>query len=125
MKKLRHTAKESFVIQRNIKNVIYELCISETRIHKTFNANSFTKANSTISVTKELRIKNRKKKYEINKILKERKKKERTEFFINWKEYDPEKNQWKSEKNVKNVKKVIKLFRNKALKKKIVLRTKR
>ena len=83
MKKLKHTAKESFLIQRNIRNVAYELCISETRIHKTFNANSLTKTDSTISVVKELEIKNRKKKYEVNKILKERKKKKRTEFLIN------------------------------------------
>ena len=83
MKKLRHTAKESFLVQRNIRNVVYELCISGTRIHKTFNANNLTKTDPAISVTKELGVKNRKKKYEINKILKERKKKERTEFLIN------------------------------------------
>ena len=83
MKKLRHTTKESFLMQRNIKNVIYELRISETKIHKTFNANNFIMTDLTISITKNLGIKNREKKYEVNKILKEKKRKEQTEFFIN------------------------------------------
>ena len=83
MKKLKHTAKEPFMMKKNVKNVTYELRISEIKIHKTFNANSFILANSTISLTKELKIKNKKKKYEVNKILSEKKIKERTEFFIN------------------------------------------
>ena len=83
MKKLDYTTKESFLIERNIKNVAYELRISEIKIHKTFNANSLILANSTILLTKELKVKNKEKKYEVNKILSERKIKERTEFFIN------------------------------------------
>ena len=83
MKKLKHTAKESFLMKRNIKNVAYELRILEIKIHKTFNVNNFILANSIISLTKELKVKNKKKKYEVNKILSERKIKERTEFFIN------------------------------------------
>ena len=83
MKKLKHIAKESFLIQRNIKNVVYELCILKTKIHKTFNVNSFILTDTVISVTKKLKVKNKEKKYEVNKILKERKRKERTEFLIN------------------------------------------
>ena len=83
MKKLKHIAKESFLIKRNIKNVIYELRISETKIHKIFNVNSFIITNSVILITKKLKVKNKEKKYEINKILNERKQRERTEFFIN------------------------------------------
>ena len=83
MKKLKHTAKESFLIERNIKNVIYELRILKIKVHKTFNANSLTKTDLTISVIKELKVKNKKKKYKVNRILKERKNRERTEFFIN------------------------------------------
>ena len=83
MKKLKHIAKESFLMKKNIKNVIYELRISETKIHKTFNVNSLTLTNLTISITKRLKVKNKKKKYEVNKILNERKMKKRTEFFIN------------------------------------------
>ena len=83
IKKLKHIAKESFLIKRNIKNVTYELRISGTKIHKTFNANNLTLANLTISVAKELKVKNKKKKYEVNRILDERKIKERTEFLIN------------------------------------------
>ena len=70
-------------MKKNIKNVIYELRISRTRIHKTFNVNSLIKVNSVISIIKELNVKNKEKKYEIYKILRERKIKERTEFFIN------------------------------------------
>ena len=124
MKKLKHTAKESFLIKRNIKNVIYELHISRIKIHKTFNVNSLIVTDFTISVIKRLKIKNKKKKYEVNKILSERKNRERTEFFINWKEYDHEENQWKPEQNVKNAKKAIELFKNKTLKGGVVLRTK-
>ena len=83
MKKLKHTAEELFLIKRNIKNVTYELRISGTKIHKTFNANNLILTNSAISVTKRLKVKNKKKEYEINKILSERKMKERTKFFIN------------------------------------------
>ena len=83
MKKLKHTAEKSFLIKRNIKNVAYELRISEIKIHKTFNANSLTAINLIILIIKRLKIKNKKKKYEVNKILSERKKKERIKFFIN------------------------------------------
>ena len=83
MKKLKHIAKEPFLIKRNIKNVIYELRISGTKIHKTFNVNSFIMTDLIILIAKRLKVKNRKKKYEVNKILSERKIKGRTEFFIN------------------------------------------
>ena len=83
MKKLKHIAKESFLIKRNIKNVVYELRISETKIYKIFNANNLIMINLTISVIKRLKVKQRKKKYEVNKILSERKMRERTEFLIN------------------------------------------
>ena len=83
MKKLKHIAKRLFLMKRNIKNVIYELRISEIKIHKTFNANNLILTNSTILIIKKLKVKNKKKKYEINKILSERKIRERTEFFIN------------------------------------------
>ena len=83
MKKLRHTAKGPFLIKRNIKNVAYELRILETKIHKTFNVNSLIMTDLTISITKALKVKNKEKKYEVNKILEKRKVKRRTEFFIN------------------------------------------
>ena len=70
-------------MKKNIKNIVYELRISEIKIHKTFNANSLIKTNSAILMIKRLKIKNKKKKYEVNKILSERKIKKRTEFFIN------------------------------------------
>ena len=70
-------------MKRNIKNVIYELRISETKIHKIFNVNNLTKADLVISIIKKLKVKNKEKKYEVNKILSERKNRERTEFFIN------------------------------------------
>ena len=78
MKKLKHTAKKSFLMKRNIKNVVYELRISKIKIYKTFNVNNLIMTDLTISVTKRLKVKNKKKKYEVNKILKERKIKERT-----------------------------------------------
>ena len=124
MKKLGHTAEGPFLVERNIKNVAYELRIPGTKIHKTFNANSLTLADPAIPVAKRLGVKNREKEYEVNKILGERKMKERTEFLINWKGYGHEEDQWKPEQNVKNAKKAIKLFRNKALKGGVVLRTK-
>ena len=123
MKKLRHTAEGPFLVERNIKNVAYELRISGTKIHKTFNANSLTKADPAIPVARGLEVKNREKEYEVNKILGERKNKGRTEFLINWKGYSHEEDQWEPEQNVKNAKKAIKLFRNKALKGGVVLRT--
>ena len=66
MKKLKHTVKESFLMKRNIKNVIYELRILKIKIYKTFNVNSLTMINLIILVVKELKMKNKKKKYEVN-----------------------------------------------------------
>ena len=83
IKKLKYTTKKPFLMKRNIKNVTYELRLSKIKIYKIFNANNFIFANSVISLTKELKIKNKEKKYEVNKILSERKIKKRTEFFIN------------------------------------------
>ena len=70
-------------MKKNIKNVIYKLRILKTRIHKIFNVNSLIKTDSVISLIKNFKVKNKEKKYEVNKILSERKIKERTEFFIN------------------------------------------
>ena len=83
MKKLSYTTKELFLIKKNIKNVVYELRIFKTKIHKTFNANSLIKTDLIILLIKKLKVKNKEKKYEINKILKKKKIKKRTKFFIN------------------------------------------
>ena len=83
MKKLKHTAEGPFLMKKNIKNVVYELHISEIKMYKTFNANSLIKTNSIISIARRLGVKSKEKKYEVNKILKKRKNRERTEFFIN------------------------------------------
>ena len=83
MKKLKHIAERLFLMKKNIKNVIYELRILKTKIHKTFNVNNLIITNSIILITKRLKVKNKKKKYEVNKILSERKVKKQTEFFIN------------------------------------------
>ena len=64
MKKLKHIAKESFLVKKNIKNVTYELRILETKIHKIFNVNNLIMINLTISVIKRLKVKQREKKYE-------------------------------------------------------------
>ena len=83
MKRLSHTAEKSFLVKRHVKNVVYELRILKIRIYKTFNANSLTKTDSVISMTKKLEVRNKEKKYEVNKILSERKIRKRTEFLIN------------------------------------------
>ena len=83
MKKLKHIAKKLFLVKKNIKNVIYELRILKTKIHKTFNVNILIMTNLIILIIKKLKVKNKKKKYEVNKILNERKIKERIKFFIN------------------------------------------
>ena len=56
-------------MKRNIKNVIYELRILKTKIHKTFNVNSLTKTDLIILIIKKLKVKNKNKKYEVNKIF--------------------------------------------------------
>ena len=59
MKKLRHTAKESFRVIRNIRNTTYELEISKFKIHNVFSASLLNKADLSTSLTKTLRIKTR------------------------------------------------------------------
>ena len=61
MKKLSHTVKKLFLVKKNIKNVIYELRILKTRIHKTFNVNNLIKVNLIILIIKKLKEKNIKK----------------------------------------------------------------
>ncbi len=82
MKKLRHTAKESFRVIRNIRNTAYELKISNFKIHNVFSASLLNKADLSTSLTKTLRIKTKEKEYEISEILRERKNKERKKFLI-------------------------------------------
>ena len=83
MKKLKHTTKELFLMKKNIKNVVYELKIPGTKIHKTFNANSLTIADPAIPLARGLEVRKREKEYEVNRILGERKNRGRTEFLIN------------------------------------------
>ena len=73
MKKLSYTTEELFLIKRNIKNVIYELKILKTKIYKIFNVNNLIKVNLIILLIKKLNVRNKEKKYEVNKILRKRK----------------------------------------------------
>ena len=82
MKKLRHTAKESFQMIRNIRNTTYELEISNFKIHNVFSAFLLNKADLSTSLTKILRVKTKEKEYEISEILRKRKNKKRKEFLI-------------------------------------------
>ena len=124
MKKLEHTAKESFRMIRNIRNTTYELEISKFKIHNVFSASLLNKADLSTSLTKTLKIKTRQKEYEINEILKERKYKKRKKFLISWKEFESENNQWESEQNVKHARRAVTKFREKVLRREIVLRVK-
>ena len=82
IKKLKHTAKESFRMIRNIRNTTYKLEISKFKIHNVFSASLLNKADLSTSLTRTLRIKTRQKEYEINEILRERKYKKRKKFLI-------------------------------------------
>ena len=82
MKKLEHTAKESFRVIRNIRNTAYELKISNFKIHNVFSASLLNTADLDTFLTKTLKMKTKKKEYEISEILRERKNKERKEFLI-------------------------------------------
>ena len=124
MKKLRHTAKESFRMIRNIRNTTYELEISKFKIHNVFSASLLNKADLSTSLTRTLRIKTRQKEYEINEILRERKYKRRKKFLISWKEFESENNKWESEQNVNHARKTIAKFRKKVLRERIMLRIK-
>ena len=82
MKKLRHTAKKSFRVIRNIKNTFYELKISDFSIHQTFYEVLLTKADSSTSLTKSLGTKVRKKKFKVEKVLEKKTRRERKKFLI-------------------------------------------
>ena len=82
MKKLEHTAEDFFRVIRNIRNTVYELNISNFKIHNVFNVSLLNKTDERVSLTKSLEIKARKKKYEVRKILKERKNKRKKKFLI-------------------------------------------
>ena len=124
MKKLEHTAKESFRVIRNIRNTTYELKISNFKIHNVFSASLLNKADLSTSLTKTLRMKTKEKEYEISEILRKRKNKKRKEFLISWKEFESENNQWELEQNVKHARKAVAKFRKKVLREGIVLRVK-
>ena len=82
MKKLRHTAKKSFRVIRNIKNTSYELEISNFSIHQTFYEVLLTRADSSTSLTKSLEAKVRKKEFEVEKVLGKRTRRDKKEFLI-------------------------------------------
>ena len=69
-------------------------------------------------------MKARKKEYEVSEILRERKNIRRKEFLIRWKEFESENNQWELKQNVKHARKAVAKFKEKVLKKEIVLRIK-
>ena len=124
MKKLEHTAKESFRVIRNIRNTAYELKISNFKIHNVFSAFLLNKADSSTSLTKILRVKTKEKEYEISEILRKRKNKKRKKFLISWKGFESKDNQWESEQNVKHARRAVTKFREKVLKERVMLRTK-
>ncbi len=82
MKKLKHTAKKSFRMIRNIRNTTYKLKISNFKIHNVFNASLLNKTDLSTSLTKILKVKTKEKEYKISEILKERKNIKRKEFLI-------------------------------------------
>ena len=82
MKKLKHTAKESFRVIKNIKNTFYELKILNFLIHQTFYEVLLTKTDSSTSLTKSLEAKVRKKKFEVKKVLEKRTRRDKKKFLI-------------------------------------------
>ena len=82
MKKLKHTAESLFKVIRNIRNTVYELDISNFKIHNVFNASLLNKTDKRVSLTKTLEIRARKREYEVREILKERKNKRKKEFLV-------------------------------------------
>ena len=124
MKKLEHTAKKLFQMIRNIRNTTYELKILNFKIHNVFSAFLLNKVDSDTSLTKTLRVKTKKKEYEISEILRKRKNKKRKEFLISWKGFESENNQWESEQNVKHARRAVAKFKEKVLRREIVLRIK-
>ena len=124
MKKLKHTAKESFRVIRNIRNTAYELKISNFKIHNVFSAFLLNKVDSSTFLTKTLRMKTKEKEYEISKILRKRKNMRRKKFLISWKDFKSENNQWESEQNVKHARRAVAKFKEKVLRREIVLRIK-
>ena len=78
MKKLEHTTEDLFKVIKNIRNIVYELNISNFRIHNVFNASLLSKTDESVSLTRTLEIKARKKEYKVKKILKERKNKRKS-----------------------------------------------
>ena len=82
IKKLKHTAESFFRVIKNIRNTAYELNILNFKIHNVFNASLLSKTDECVSLTKTLEIKARKKEYEVEKILRERKNKRKKEFLI-------------------------------------------
>ena len=79
IKKLKHTAENLFKIIRNIRNTVYELNISNFKIHNVFNASLLNKTDERVSLIKKLKTKARKKEYKVKEILKERKNKRKKE----------------------------------------------
>ena len=82
MKKLRHTAEGSFLMIRNIKNTFYELDISNSSVHSVFFGFLLTKADSRTSLAKSLKVKERQKEFDVEKILGERTRRGKKEFLV-------------------------------------------
>ena len=80
MKKLKHTAKRLFQMIKNIRKTTYELKILNFKIYNVFSVSLLNRADSSTFLTKILKIKARKKEYEMSEILRKRKNIRRKEF---------------------------------------------
>jgi hypothetical protein len=126
--KLFSQRSNSYVVKREVENVVYELILSQNaRIHlvifiaqlkSTKNDldffDRFRSINSELVETNENT--SSKRSYEVERILKERIRKYEKisvkQFLVKWKDWESKHNTWESKKNCENVKHLITKFHN-------------
>ena len=93
----------------NVKNTTIELFLPETRIVPKFHASLIKKVPPDTPLTTTWNY-STKKEYEIEKIL-QKKKDQKAEFLVKWKNYDISESTWEPKTHLKNAQTTLRQFR--------------
>ena len=94
----------------NVKNTTVELSLPDTKIFPKFHASLIKKVPPDIPLTTTWNY-STKKEYEMERVLQERQRKQKTKFLVKWKGYDISEAIWEPKPHLKNAQTAFKQFR--------------
>ena len=126
IKKLNIRLTKSFVIEKIINSQFYRLKLSSNfKIHFVFHVKLLERykkneikekmISSSLSIKIVTQKKNENTKWKVNQIVKSRRRKEKIQYFVQWKDYEntAENKSWQTVEKMKNANELIKKFHEK------------